>query len=116
MSIADYMMFPDDFQQMIQALAKWPCKVYDVKDMSGSGFVRVTCYGLYGDGISNWMPVAGGNNGSDGSSRSHTGLHNPPQPGGSGYIWFAGGNFRKPTFSAGAPWMDSPGDPGNSRT
>ena len=115
MSIADYMMFPDDFQQMIQALTWHPCKVVDVKDMSGCGYIRVVCYGLYGEAKSNWIPVGGCGEGNDSSSRKHTGLHNPPQPGSSGYIFFPGGNFRKPTFMPGPPWREAPGDPGSSR-
>ena len=115
MSVTSYMMFPDDYQQMVQAMTWHPCKVFDVKDESGSGYIRVKCPSLWADKKSNWMPVAGSSNGSDSSSRGHTGLWNPPQPGGSGFVFFPGGNFRKPTFMAGQPWMEKKGNPGSSR-
>lgn len=115
MSIPDYMMFPDDYQQMVQAMTWHVCEVVDVKDESGSNFIRVKCPSLYGEGKSNWLPVSGMAQGSNSKSRSHTGFHNPPQPGSSGFIFFSGGNIRKPTFMPGQPWMESPGNPGNSR-
>lgn len=109
MSREYFLPFPDDKMHWLQACTWHPCKVISVKDPTGSGMVKVECPGLWGKEASNWIPSGGNGVGSDKTERKQTGSWIPAQPGQMGFICFPGGNYRKPMFMGGGPWMSDKG-------
>jgi hypothetical protein len=89
-----------------------PAKVVKVGSPNGDGDIQVECTGLWGTEVSNWIPVAGNNLGSNNTSRKQTGSWIPAQPGQMGFVFFPGGNYKKPVFLAAGPWLESKGSAG----
>ena len=115
MDDSDYMLIgPNDVAHIIQMCTYHSCKVFDVKDPTGTGMVKVEWQGGSGKKeVMHWIPSAGGNIGSDKNGRGHSGLWCPPQPGQSGFVMFPSGEYQKPCFIAGPPWMSGKGDAGS---
>ena len=103
---------PNTVPHIMQACSFHVAKVDNVNDSTGSGRVQVISPGPHGIAKSNFIQVASTNCGNDNASKHHSGIWNPAQPGGYGFVYFPGGNLAKPVFMAGHVTMSQAGNAG----
>jgi hypothetical protein len=96
---------PSDPVHMMQALSSHSGKVTDIGDKTGTGMVKASIPGLYGESDSSWIPMGSGNH----VGNSSGGMWNPANVGTPISVSFAGGDYSRPMGSPGPPMSKESG-------